>query len=54
MNSFGLWGMFRNPQGSIVTACFAHWVLSRTMLNWRAPSSAACGAYGNDDAEVAG
>lgn len=50
-NALSLWGMFSVPQGSIVTLCYAHGVRSASMLNWRAPSSPACGAYCNDDSD---
>jgi len=53
-NALSRWGMFTAPQGSIVTCCFAHTVRCASMMNWRSPSSAACGAYGNDDSDPTG
>jgi hypothetical protein len=48
------WGMFKVPQGSIVTCCFAHAARCTSMLNWRPPSSPACGAYANDECDMFG
>ena len=53
-NSVSRWGLFTAPQGSIVTCCHTHTARHASMLNWRAPSSPACGAYMNDECDCFG
>lgn len=52
-NALSRWGIFTIPQGSIVTCCYAHVARCASMLNWFAPSSPACGAYADDELDVA-